>query len=159
MHPIPKLSSPPSSYRNQQPPQPSSTMANTITNEEQEKRREEERESMKRAIAREAAGPQPLKFLDLPNFPINSPKLNNVRIIDTDNFHEQTAKRHLRCIDAAATLLYKCDRDALSKFLNPKIEKFSFFRGDGWHLPFKLIRTRNIIEVISPHFINSVSCS
>lgn len=134
-------------------------MASTTTNDERDRPMEEnERESMKRAIAREEAGSQPLKFLNLPDFPINSPKLNNVHIIDTDHFYEETVKRHLRCVDAAATVLYKCDPDALSKFLDPKIEKFSFFRGDGWHLPFKLIRTRNFLEV-SPQFTHNVSFS
>lgn len=133
-------------------------MASTRTKDEEEKRKEEERGSMKRAIARDKTGPQPLKFLDLPDFPLKSPKQNNIHIIDTDDFHEQTIKRYLRCVDAAATVLYKCDRDALSKFLDPKIEKFTFFRGDGWHLPFKIIRTRNVAEV-SPRSMNGVSFS
>ncbi|CAG8950352.1 hypothetical protein HYFRA_00006845 [Hymenoscyphus fraxineus] len=106
---------------------------------------DEETQSIIDGIERETSF-KPLKFLDVfPDLPSDSPK-NHPRIID--NFREGTMKRELRVIDAAVTCLYNYDPQILSKFLDPKIEKFVFFRrlGSDLRMPFKLIRTRDIIE-------------
>ncbi|CAG8976607.1 hypothetical protein HYALB_00002121 [Hymenoscyphus albidus] len=108
---------------------------------------DEETQSIIDGIERETSF-KPLKFLDVfPDLPSDSPK-NHPRIIDVDSFREGTTKRELRVIDAAVTCLYNYDPQALSKFLDPRIEKFVFFRslGSNLSMPFKLIRTKDIIE-------------
>jgi hypothetical protein len=69
-----------------------------------------------------------------PILPLDTPD-NHAHIVNTRGFDEEVNADKAKAIDAAITLLYNYDPEVLKKFLDPRIERFTW----RWHrkVPFK----------------------
>ncbi|KDQ49648.1 hypothetical protein JAAARDRAFT_42670 [Jaapia argillacea MUCL 33604] len=96
----------------------------------------------------------PLRFGDeCPELPASRP-LGFPHIISDQHFDEETDKKNLRAVDAAATLLFRWKREACDAFLNLDRAKFEYsLKREGY---FTMIIARNGQQIIMG-FIDSDS--
>jgi len=94
---------------------------------------------------------RPLRFIDdFPDLPLDTPD-NHAHIVNTQGFDEEVNTSQAKAIDAAITLLYNYDPEVLKKFLDPRIERFTWRRHrKGPFQEVVVLRRKTLVQVSLP---------